>query len=81
MSWEPPRLDLQNGAIVSYFITVEEIETSSTRTFNTDATDNLFVVNSLHPFYNYNCSVAAATIGLGPTTYSSVQTLPEGKIL
>ena len=64
--------------IVSYFITVKEIETSFTRTFYTDVTDNLFIVNSLHPFYNYNCSVAAVTIGLGPATFSTVQTLPEG---
>ena len=80
ISWEPPPLDQQNGIIVTYFISVTEIETGVIHSFNTDVTDNLLIVNSLHPFYNYNCSVAAFTIGLGPGIFVAVQALPEGKI-
>ena len=78
ISWEPPQAALQNGLITSYHITATEIETGTIQLFTTEVTDNLYIVNSLHPFYNYNCSVAAFTVGLGPSTYISVQTLPEG---
>ena len=79
ISWEPPRADQQNGLITAYHITVLEMETGNLLTFTTTVTDNLLIVNSLHPFYNYDCSVAAYTIGLGPATMISVQTLPEGE--
>ena len=71
-------LELQNGQITSYRINVTELETGLLRTFSTVPTDRVYVVNSLHPFYFYNCSVAAFTNGLGPSTTSVVQTLPEG---
>ena len=81
ISWEPPRAEEQNGVITSYRITVFETETGAILTFTTAAIDNLLMVNSLHPFYNYTCSVAAFTIGLGPAASVSVQTHPEGKSL
>ena len=80
ISWQAPLLELQNGRITSYRITVSELETGLVRTFSTVPTDNIYVVNYLHPFYNYNCSVAAYTIGLGPIAYSEVQTPQDGEI-
>ena len=79
--WEPPRAEEQNGVITAYHITVLETETGALLTFTTTAMDNLLTVNSLHPFYNYNCSVAAYTIGLGPSSSVPVQTLPESESL
>ena len=79
ISWQAPLLELQNGDITSYRINVLELETGTIRTFSTVPTDSIYVINSLHPFYNYNCSVAAYTNGLGPVGYSVVQTLPEGE--
>lgn len=70
---------MQNGDITSYRISIIEIETSQLLTFSTVPTDSIYVVNNLHPFYNYNCSVAAYTNGLGPSAYYIVQTLPEGE--
>lgn len=78
ISWEPPQSDQQNGVIYSYHLSITEVETGAVLSFKTVPTDNLFVVNSLHPFYLYNCSIAAFTIGLGPRQYVSVRTLPEG---
>ena len=80
ISWEPPQADQQNGDISSYRLTVTEFETGAVFSLKTVPTDNLFVVNSLHPFYLYNCSIAAFTVGLGPRKYVSVRTLPEGKL-
>ncbi len=78
ISWQAPLLELQNGQITSYRINILELETGIVMTFSTVPTDSIYVVNSLHPFYNYNCSVAAYTNGLGPIAYDVVQTLPEG---
>ena len=79
ISWQAPLLELQNGDITSYHIRVLELETGMLQTFTTVPIDSIYVVNSLHPFYNYNCSVAAYTNGLGPFDFDVVQTLPEGK--
>lgn len=80
MSWQAPVLELQNGAITSYHINVLEMETGQLLTFTTVPTDSIYVVNNLHPFYHYNCSVAAFTNGLGPSAHSVVLTLPEGEL-
>lgn len=78
LSWQAPLADLQNGIIRSYYISVVELETGNIRPFVTSGVDRVLVVNLLHPFYNYNCSIAAYTIGLGPSIFVSVQTLQEG---
>ena len=36
-------------------------------------------VNELHPYYSYNCTVAAVTIAEGPLTSAVVVTLEDGK--
>ena len=81
ISWEPPLPEFQNGVITSYYITVIEVETGAILTFQTHGTANFYIVNSLHPFYQYNCSVAAFTIGLGPSAYDSIRTHPDGRLL
>ena len=78
ISWQAPVLDLQNGAITSYHIIVVERETGHMSNFVTVATDSIYIVNNLHPFYYYNCSVSAYTNALGPSSSYVVQTLPEG---
>ena len=55
-----------------------ELETGRVRLFTTNSVDRLLIVNLLHPFYTYNCTIAAYTIGPGPSISVSVQTLPEG---
>ena len=78
LRWEAPLADLQNGIIRSYHISVVELETGRVRLFTTSSVDRLLIVNLLHPFYTYNCTIAAYTIGPGPSISVSVQTLPEG---
>ena len=79
LTWAEPRFEEQNGVIQAYYITITELETSTTLDFEADGTDTLLIVNSLQPFYNYNCTIAAFTVGVGPTAYRITQTLPDCK--
>ena len=78
LSWEAPRVDLQNGIIRAYNISVLELESSQEQSFTVSGLDNFQIVTSLHPFYSYNCSVAAFTIERGPIGFVAIRTLPEG---
>ena len=78
LSWEAPRMDLQNGFIRAYNISVLELETGQEQSFNVSGLNSYQIVTSLHPFYNYNCSVAAFTIETGPIGIVTIRTLPEG---
>ena len=75
---DPPSID-QNGIIQYYLVKVHEIETGILWTFF--AVDQDISIGSLHPYYYYDCTVAAHTIvGTGP--YSAairVQTEEAGQ--
>ncbi len=81
MSWQPPIPEKQNGKIVSYHVSVTEQETGQVFVVITKSTILSYVVKGLHPFYHYNCSVAAYTIGLGPSAHYVIQTMADGKQL
>ena len=77
VSWNPPLFDQQNGLIRSYILNITEIETGVTTTHLVYTTS--ITLYSLHPFYNYEITVSAVTVGSGP--YSGVivvQTNPDG---
>jgi len=78
LTWEPPPLELQNGVIRSYTITITEVETENT--FHLESLTTSIVVGSLHPYYTYVVSIHAITILAGPQSdMFEVITLPEGK--
>lgn len=64
LTWEPPPLEHRNGRIREYKVKLEEIETGDILELASASTQ--VNVSNLHPFYNYKCSVAAETIGVGP---------------
>ncbi len=66
ISWKPPQLEQQNGVITSYYVNVFELRTGTVLRFQTHGAATFYIANTLHPYYLYNCSVAAFTIGLGP---------------
>ena len=78
LTWRHLQPEKRNGIIRSYRISVTELETGSVLNFTADETATQQIVNSLHPFYNYHCTVAAFTTGLGPSATTDVQTHPEG---
>jgi receptor-type tyrosine-protein phosphatase Q len=60
----PPAID-QNGVITYYVVRVLEIETDALWTFF--VVDEDINIGSLHPYYHYDCTVAASTTaGAGP---------------
>ena len=65
--WKSPPSDVQNGHIRSYAIFVLEIQTNTSLTYKVNSGSRL-QVGSLHPYFEYECSVAAVTIGPGPYT-------------
>ena len=77
-TWEPPSFELQNGFIRSYHINVMELETGRTWSYVIPGTETLLILNSLHPFYRYNYSIAANTTALGPAASTVIQTRQEG---
>ena len=71
LTWNPPPFENTNGFIRYYMIQITEVETltSFTRTSNTTE----ITVEDLHPYYTYECTIAAHTIDVGP--YSDVITI------
>ena len=61
-------------------VNVTELQSGDSRNFSVSETRLL--VSSLHPYFNYECSVAAATVGLGPFSNPTiVRTLQDGRLL
>lgn len=68
LQWAPPVAIHINGIITKYVVDIEEVYTGQ---FYSLFTENMHVnVGPLHPYYIYECSVAAYTIATG--VYSSL---------
>lgn len=75
ISWEAPLLEEQNGEIVSYIIKIQEVETSINAEYTSS---NRWLVSAhFHPYYSYQVTVAAVTVGVGPFTLSFTFIMPE----
>ena len=80
MTWIPPPEEEQNGVIRSYRIYVTELLTEIVQEILTEEDARIHVVNHLHPYYTYECKIAAFTIGLGPTASTQTTTHPAGTV-
>lgn len=79
LMWQPPPFEETNGIIRNYVIRVTEVNTGQTFTETSNTTQVILV--GLHPFYIYECQVAAETVGLGPySTQITVQLDEEGNV-
>ena len=59
-------------------VTLQEINTGTTLYYN--VTDTEITVFSLHPYYMYECRIAAVTVSTGPfSTALTVITIQAGK--
>ena len=74
-SWFPPPMSLQNGVIVAYSVQLWEMETNNVQLF--ESTALTFSINSLHPFYKYNLTVAAVTVAKGVASDPTLFQMPE----
>ena len=82
ISWEAPPPEEQNGIIQQYIIYLLEIPTNMNFTYQPEREHRELVIDSLHPDYDYECSVAAETIvGRGPFSDPFIITTHEdGKL-
>ena len=76
VTWVAPSADLQNGIIIQYRINLTESETGVI-TYFTVLNILQTTLTDLHPYYNYQVTVAAITIGLGPYSTEATVQLPE----
>ena len=64
LMWNPPPFEQTNGVIQYYALAVTELDTGQVYTSTSESV--VTVVNNLHPYYSYQCVIAAYTVGLGP---------------
>ena len=80
LEWQSPSDEQLNGELIGYLVLVIELNTGAIYTNLTS--DPYIVLDYLHPYYSYNCSVAAVTVTTGPFSDSiSVQTAQAGKYI
>ena len=78
LEWQSPSNEQLNGELIGYLVTVIELNTGAIYT-NLTSTPYI-VLDYLHPYYSYNCSVAAVTVSTGPFSDGIiVQTAQAGK--
>ena len=78
LSWQAPPEENWNGVIRFYYVFVTELE--SGRSFRLNSTKTNHLVANLHPYYTYNFSVAAVTVGAGPISDTiTLQTSEAGE--
>ena len=75
LQWEPPAVADQNGVIRNYCINISVAETGSVFQLTSETT--ALNISGLHPYYTYNLTVAAVTIGPGPFGAVLTIQLPE----
>jgi receptor-type tyrosine-protein phosphatase Q len=82
LEWEPPPPQHQNGEIVSYTLLCSEIDSDGMVTKHISTTTTI-TITGLHPYYTYNCSVAAVTVGQGPfsdpVSITTLEDAPSGR--
>ena len=80
LMWNAPPFEETNGIIRYYMIRVSELETGTT--FFVTSNETEVTVSDLHPYYTYECNVAAFTVDLGPYSNAiTIQLLEEGWLL
>ncbi|XP_019848636.1 PREDICTED: phosphatidylinositol phosphatase PTPRQ-like [Amphimedon queenslandica] len=77
VSWDPPHLHLQNGIIKSYTIILLELRTNTSQLLSQNSLYTTVIIGGLHPYYDYRISVAAYTVGVGPTSITTIRTLQD----
>jgi len=75
LSWHPPPPEHENGLIRQYIVNITEVATG--RIFQHTTPTNSLLVSLLHPYYTYQWTVSAYTVGNGPYTNLSTVTTPE----
>ena len=80
VTWRPPAFEEQNGVIINYSIVFVEVTSNTTLIYQQEGNYTELTVDELHPYYEYKCSMVAATqVGNGPFTDSvTIRTFEDG---
>ena len=83
MSWRLPPFEEQNGLIINYTIVLVELPTNRTLIYQREGNHTQLIVEELHPYYEYKCSIVAATqVGASPSSASvTITTAEDGKAM
>ena len=80
VTWIPPPPEDKNGIITSFIILVYNVLSGESMLYQRESHHSQLVVEFLHPYYDYDVSMAAETIEMGPFSQSQrVQTLEDSK--
>ena len=79
VSWTTPPIADHNGIIRNYVVNTTEENTGRHLLFTSRT--NSQRVDSIHPYYNYTCIVAAITVSAGPFSAAIVITTAESGII
>ena len=81
ISWNPPAITEQNGIIILYTINLLEVPTQRALAYLREGQLTMLVIDSLHPYYDYECSVGALTaVGSSPLSETvTTRTLQDSK--
>ncbi len=81
LSWQHPESQGRNGIIISYAVMLRDLSTSQVLEYFRVGTHIDILITSLHPYYEYECTVAAATaLGRGPfAPVVTIRTEEDGK--
>ena len=78
VTWAAPLVEDQNGIITLYSIQIFSTVTNETTLYQREAHHSQLVIESLHPYYEYDVSIAAETVDVGPfSTPQGVITLED----
>ena len=66
LTWSPPLPDQQNGVIRHYLISQYETSTGILTNYTQEGDHTDLVIGSLHAYYEYQFTIAAQTVQLGP---------------
>ena len=66
LTWNPPVDDQQNGILRHYFISLVSVAGTISR--NVSSVQQPVSVSGLLPYTQYDCTVQAETVGLGPAS-------------
>ena len=77
LSWTAPPPEDHNGLLRRYVVSCTEQGSGLMLQRLTVNSTTERLVDSLHPFYNYTCAVAAVTVAEGPLSSSVVVTTTQ----
>ena len=81
LHWLPPPDHLLNGIIRYYHILISDPTEVTVHDSLVDGGELEVFVDDLHPYFLYNCSIAAVTVEDGPPSSIQILTLEDGELI